>query len=168
MTTYRLYPSTSGPASSSGDPGSYVMGLSFVVDISGATLTGYYWWVADAEQNVLSMNFGLWEVTGPAAGTFQASSEATIGDDLLTIGWNFIPLSPAFNLVQNQEYRAVCKVYAGGGATSGYSATSHFWDTESRRGRHYQRPPLRLLRCRGQRDGGTRGRSPDVVHHGRH
>jgi hypothetical protein len=129
MTTYRLYPSTNGPSSSSGDPGSYTMGLSFMSTISGATLTGYYWWVADAAQNILSMNFGLWQVTGPGTGIFQSGSEATIGDDLLTIGWNFIALSPGFSLIENQEYRAVCNVYAGGGSTSGYSATSHFWDT---------------------------------------
>jgi hypothetical protein len=131
LATYRLYPATSGPGSSSGDNGSYTMGVTFQVTIIAQQLLGYWWWIADSSQQPGPFEFALWQVTGSlsgAAATFIPGTTVTSGS--LALGWNLVlmPGNPPA-LTANQEYLAVIAVNASGGHTASYSATSDFFDT---------------------------------------
>jgi len=126
MTTWRLYPATSGPASSSGDSTDYVMGVSFKVTSAGLSLAGYWWWVADASQNTNPTAFALWQSTGPGSGTLVSGSPVTSGT--FSLGWNFTPLAIPVALTPATEYRAALGVGSGSLAT-GYSDTPAFWST---------------------------------------
>jgi len=126
MPDYRLYPATNGPASSTADVNIYTMGLSFQVTSLGCELLGYWWWIADANQDNTAHQFALWTPTGAGTGTLVAGSALTSG--ALSLGWNLVSYGTPIALTSGTEYRAVIAIISTG-FTAGYSATSHFWDS---------------------------------------
>jgi hypothetical protein len=127
MTSYRLYPATSGPGASTADTAQYTMGLSFEVTAPGLNFTGWFWWYADLAQDASARSFALWETAGTGAGTYIAGSETTSA--ALVPGWNFTSYTgTAIELAAGQEYRAVVAIPGLGGG-NGYSSTGAFWDT---------------------------------------
>lgn len=130
MTDYRFYPATNGPSSSAGDPTSYIMCVIWQVTAPGQSLLGYWWWVADTNQQPGPFEFALWEVTGGlSVGTATFVPGSTVTSGTMNLGWNLVMLGTPLSLTASQEYAAIIAVNASGPFTSSYSATSHFWDT---------------------------------------
>lgn len=92
MTTYRLFPSTSGPAVGTAYAGNLIVGCVFGVTSGGKWLTGYWWWVPGTNGDTASgQKFALWQVTAVGVGTLVPNSTVLAG--ALTAGaWNFVPL----------------------------------------------------------------------------
>ena len=93
MTTYRLWPSTSGPSSPISYSGDFISGMSFCVT-SEAWFMGYWWWVCGSGgQNTGPTKCALWQVpyTDNESPVLVPGSVITSGT--LTAGqWNYIPL----------------------------------------------------------------------------
>jgi hypothetical protein len=105
MTTYRLFPSTSGPASPTSYTGPFLAGVLFEVTSGGMWFEGYYWWVASTGQSTSAQKFALWNVTGNNAGTLISGSVVTSGT--LTAGaWNYVPLTTPIPLALGTTYNA--------------------------------------------------------------
>ena len=93
MTTYRLWPSTSGPSSAINYNGPFISGMTFCVT-SEAWFMGYWWWVCGSGgQSTGPTKCALWQVpfTDNLNPVLVPGSVVTSGT--LTAGkWNFIPL----------------------------------------------------------------------------
>jgi len=93
MTTYRLWPSTSGPSSPISYNGNFISGVSFCVTAE-AWFMGYWWWVcASGSQSTGPTKCALWQVpyTDNESPALVPGSVVTSGT--LTAGqWNYIPL----------------------------------------------------------------------------
>lgn len=125
----RLYPATSGPGTSAGDPSPYVIGLSFEVTNPGMVLQGWWWWVA-SNQGIVGEDFGLYVVNGHLSGTFVGGSKVSIGNGVLIRSqWNFIACNSPIPLTAGQEYRAVKTVDRDLSGDFGYSSTANFWSS---------------------------------------
>lgn len=128
MTSYRLYPSVTGPATGSADTVQYVFGLSFTVTSPSLFLEGWWWWVAASSQSTAAEDFALWQTTGTGTGTYITGSKVTSGT--FTAGqWNFIACNSPIPLTSGQEYRAVKTVNKAGDASNHYSTSGHYFDT---------------------------------------
>jgi hypothetical protein len=91
MTTYRLFPSTDGPASPAAYSGPFLAGVAFEVTTGGTWFEGYWWWVCPSGQSAAPQQFALWQVYTNATGTLIASAAVT--SQALTPGqWNYVPL----------------------------------------------------------------------------
>ena len=96
MTTYRLFPATSGPSAPVSYAGNFLCGVVFKVTSGGMWFTGYYHWVATGGDTT-ARKFCLWQVTGAATGTLLPAATVTSGT--LTAGqWNFAALSSPVKL----------------------------------------------------------------------
>ena len=120
--TYRLFPTTSGPASSIAFGGVLVQGTGFEVTQAGMFLQGYWWWRADSAQSA-SANFATWQITGSAtatliAATVTSTTTAAIGQ------WNYTALTPQVALAANTPYRAVVGVSGNFPSTSNQFGTT--------------------------------------------
>lgn len=124
MTTYRLWPATSGPALGTADATNYTLGVEFKLS-APAELAGYFVWVA-ADQSTDARSFRLYSVdAGGATGIAVAGSDVVSG--VLTAGqWNYVPLGAPVALAAGQPYRA-CVLTAG--ASPKYSSTADYWST---------------------------------------
>jgi hypothetical protein len=110
--TYRLFPSTNGPASPVSYSGSFLSGVLFEVTTGGCYLEGYWWWVAPSGQPTSSQKFALWQVWNTGIGTLISS--ATVTASSLTAGqWNYIPLTTPVPLTLGVCYNA-CTGFTGG------------------------------------------------------
>src|SRR5215472_7259830 len=90
MTTYRLFPSTSGPASPVAYSGNFQAGVAFGVT-SVSWLEGYWWWVCPSGgQPTAPQKFCLWQMYGSGQGTLIEASVVTSA--ALQSGWNWIAL----------------------------------------------------------------------------
>ena len=94
MTTYRLWPATSGPGTAVAWGGNFLSGLVFTV-AAGTWFTGYWWWVCGSGQATAPVKCALWTTGGagsaPAASYVVPGSVVTTGT--LTAGqWNYIPM----------------------------------------------------------------------------
>jgi hypothetical protein len=92
MTSYRLWPSVSGPDSATSYSGSFISGLNFTVTQSNVWLEGYWWWVAGSNQSASPVECALWTVAGSYSGVLVPGSVAVSGT-LVTGQWNWIPLA---------------------------------------------------------------------------
>jgi Domain of unknown function (DUF4082) len=115
--TYRFFPSTSGPVSSTGFGGTIIVGTLFKVTAPGLSLQGYWYWRADTAQSA-SPSFALWQATGHATGTLVAATSVS-GSGAIAGQWNFYPLTTPAALTASTAYKAV------------YGVTGNFLDTPS-------------------------------------
>jgi hypothetical protein len=104
VTSYRAWPSTSGPVSSTSSPNTLV-GVLFKVT-ARVWLEGVHIWVADANQSSASRQFALWQVTGSSAGTFVKGAVAA-SPTLNTGAWTFCPFDSPIPLMPNITYKLV-------------------------------------------------------------
>lgn len=119
MTTYRLFPSTSGPSSPAAYSGNFLCGVVFKVTQGGMWLNGYYHWVPAAGDTV-ARKFALWNIKGAATGVLVAGSSVTSGT--LTAGqWNFVALATPIPLAIGTAYNAA----------TGWVATAGFPDSDT-------------------------------------
>jgi hypothetical protein len=104
MATYRLFPSTSGPASPASYGGNFIAGLNFTVS-GGTWFAGYWLWCCDSGQSTSAVTCALWSVTGTSTGSVIAAATVTSGT--LTPGaWNWIPLAQPIQLAPGPLYVA--------------------------------------------------------------
>lgn len=117
MGTYRIWPSTNGPASVVGDTTAYTLGTEFYVTAL-VDFTGYWWWCTPGA-DTSAKTCGLWQVVTATTGTPVAGAGAVSGP--LTQGaWNWIPAAAPVQLTENQRYRAGI---LGTSGTNWYGAT---------------------------------------------
>lgn len=103
MTTYRLFPSTNGPAAPAAYTGPILLGVVAKVTQGGMWLDGYFFWVANSGQSTAPQKFALWQLTGTGVGTLISGSVVTSGT--LTAGqWNFVALPTPIPLSINVPY----------------------------------------------------------------
>jgi hypothetical protein len=109
--TYRLFPSTNGPASPVSYSGSFLAGVLFEVTSGGCYLDGYWWWVGSSGQPVSAQTFALWQVWNTGLGALIQSGSVTSGT--LTAGqWNYVPLTTPVPLAIGATYNA-CTGFSG-------------------------------------------------------
>ncbi len=97
MTTYRLFPSASGPSSPVSYGGSFDAGIVFEVTTGGVWFEGYWWWVCPSGQSTSPQTFALWQIY--LGDTASIVSAATVTSGTLTAGqWNYVPLATPLNL----------------------------------------------------------------------
>ena len=88
--SYRLFPSTNGPASPVSYNGPFVCGVVAAVTTAGCWLDGYWWWVCPSGQSTSPQKFALWSIYSSSQGSLVANSTVTSG--ALTAGqWNYVP-----------------------------------------------------------------------------
>ena len=122
MTTWRIWPATSGPAVTS-DATAYSLSTEFTVTSAGCTITGYWWWCPATGQTT-AKTFSLWSVTTGTTGTRITAANATSGTQ--TAGaWNFTACT-ATALTANQHYRAEITFAP---TQNWYGTTASYWST---------------------------------------
>ena len=116
MTTYRLFPSTSGPSSPVSYTGNFIAGVNWEVTAGNLWFYGYYWWVCGTgTQSASAQKFALWNITGAATGVLLPAATVTSGT--LTAGqWNFVPLPTPIQLAPGMTYCAATGWLATSGA----------------------------------------------------
>lgn len=106
MTTYRLYPSTNGPATATAASTNWCFGMLFKVT-STAWFQGFWWWVCPAGgQSTAAQKFVLLPIN-QGSGHGQAATAipaATVTSGTLSSGWNFIPVAAPLLLTQQWTY----------------------------------------------------------------
>jgi len=123
VVAYRIWPSTPGPATSSGDPSAYSLGVEFTLSVN-ATFAGIWFWRATAG-DALPTSAELFQVTGPGTGTPVAGSAVTFPVTAAT-GWILAAATGPVTITAGVPYKAVVCQSA---AVGWYSATTHYWDT---------------------------------------
>ena len=118
--TFRIFPSTSGPASPVSYSGNFIAGVVFGTS-NGGFLDGYWWWVCASGQSTSPTKCALWlPLTSGGSASLVAGSVVTSGT--LTAGqWNYIPLSTPVQLAPGTEYIAAV------GVNGNFPDTSGFW-----------------------------------------
>lgn len=110
MSTYRLFPSTSGPSFATTYSNPFLAGVAFKVTQPTLYLAGYYWWVCSGgspAQPTGAQKFALWNDGGGTQSLQGVISAATITSSTLTAGqWNYVPLTTPIPLTENQVYIA--------------------------------------------------------------
>jgi hypothetical protein len=105
MTTYRLWPSTNGPAAATNFTGPFGPGIKFTVTSGGLYLAGFWWWVCSTGgQSTSAQPFCLWQVYGSAAGILVPGTEVTSGT--LSAGWNYVAYTTPVPLSAGATYQA--------------------------------------------------------------
>ena len=103
--TYRLFPSTNGPASPVSYSGPFVCGVVVGVTTGGCWLDGYWWWVCPTGQSTSPQKFALWCLYNSNSGSLVANSTVTSG--ALTAGqWNYVKLGTPLPLALGATYVA--------------------------------------------------------------
>ena len=103
--TYRLFPSTNGPASPVSYSGPFVCGVVVGVTTGGCWLDGYWWWVCPTGQSTSPQKFALWCLYNSNSGSLVANSTVTSG--ALTAGaWNYVKLTAPVPLALGATYVA--------------------------------------------------------------
>lgn len=123
MTTYRLFPSASGPSSPVAYSGNFLAGIIFGVTGKVLWLNGYWWWVP-AGGDTGAQKFALWNMTSGTP-TQVLISSATVTSGTLTAGqWNYVALATPVQLAPGAQYVAA----------TGWSAVNGFPDTTNQFG----------------------------------
>lgn len=135
MTTYRLFPSASGPAAPVNFSGSFISAVCFAVQGGGNWLDGYWWWVGNSgspAQSTSPVKCALWSVN--SASTFAASfvvPGSVVTSGTLTAGaWNYIPLTSPVQLAPSWDTNLTTSgsVYiAAIGCNGPFPDTGGFW-----------------------------------------
>ena len=122
MTSYRLFPSTSGPSSPVSYSGPFDAGVGFEVTSGGMWFEGYWWWVCPSGQPTAAQTFALWQVYQGASASIISAATVTSGA-LLAGQWNYVPLpSPVMLSVGGGANFA----HADAGGTAYYIACTAF------------------------------------------
>ena len=109
--TFRLFPTTSGPASPASYGGSFLAGVLFQVTSGGTWFQGYWWWVCPSGQSTAPQKFALWAVYNDGLGSLVPGT--TVTSAALTAGqWNYIPLPTPVPLAPGACYNA-CTGFSG-------------------------------------------------------
>jgi hypothetical protein len=125
MSTYRLFPTTDGPAApvDFGSGYEFVSAMGFWVTQPTMYFEGYWWWVCGTEQSTAPQTFCLWQDTDGAdqKGDLGALVEASVvtSGDLVAGQWNYVPLPAAIPLTQYLAYRAATATPRYAPATNG-------------------------------------------------
>jgi Domain of unknown function (DUF4082) len=121
MTSYRLFPATSGPSSATSFSNTYIAGLLFEVVEQVCWLEGYWWWVCPTGGLTSPQKCALWSVQrGPTAtGIVVPGSVTTSG--ALSSGWNFIQLATPVQIAPGSTYIAAT------GVNGNFPDTSNSW-----------------------------------------
>lgn len=132
MTNWRLFPSTSGPASPSAFSGSFISAMGFTLSKGGCFFTGYFWWVCGTGQATAPVKCALWSVTtNSPSGVLVPGSVVTSGT--LTAGaWNFIPLAAPIPLAPGLDPTTSTNgsaYVAAVGCNGSFPDTNGFWGT---------------------------------------
>lgn len=90
MTSYRLFPSTSGPATAVSYSGPFISGVAFCVKGGNNWFEGYWYWCA-SNSSTSPVPCALWSPTSTSAGVVVPGSTVTSGT-LTANAWNYIPL----------------------------------------------------------------------------
>ena len=138
--TYRLFPTTAGPATAVSYSGPFEAGVVFGVTTGGCWLDGYWWWVCGSGQSTSPQKFALWQTYNGQQGSVVAGSVVTSG--ALTAGqWNFVPLATKLPLAIGATYVAAT------GFSGGFPDTnSQFGSGRALRCRDRERSADRLFR----------------------
>jgi hypothetical protein len=120
VTTYRLFPSTSGPSSPVAYSGNFLAGMVFKVTRGGMWLNGYYHWVP-AGGDTVSRKFALWALHAAAAGTLISSATVPSSGTLTAGQWNYVPLAAPVQLAPSTAYVAC----------TGWTAVAGFPDSDT-------------------------------------
>ena len=105
MTTYRLFPSASGPSAPVSYSGPFMAGVLFKVTTGGAWFEGFWWWVSPSGQSTSAQKFALWQVYNVGTGALIPGATVTSGS--LTPGqWNYVPLNTPIPLTIGACYNA--------------------------------------------------------------
>jgi len=111
MGTYRLFPSTAGPATPISYNGPFLAGVLFEVTTGGCWMDGFWWWVCPGQQSTSAQTFALWAVHNVGIGA--PIPAATVTSGTLTAGqWNYVPLPTAVPLAIGVCYNA-CTGFSG-------------------------------------------------------
>ena len=103
--TYRLFPTTSGPATPVSYSGPFIAGVVLGVTTGGCWLDGYWWWVSNSGQSTSPQKFALWQTANGQTGKLVSGSTVTSGT--LTAGqWNYVPLTAPLPLAIGATYVA--------------------------------------------------------------
>lgn len=119
MATYRLFPSTNGPASPTPTTGPWLLGVMFSALTEMLWLNGYYFWVPTGGDTG-SQKFALWN-------RYNTMSENLVPDSVVTSGtltansWNYVALSSPVQLAPGALYVAA----TGWTAVNGIPMTSN-------------------------------------------
>lgn len=103
--TYRLFPTTAGPASAVSYTGPFEAGVVFAVTSGGCWLDGYWWWVCASGQSTSPQKFALWQTYNGQQGSVVPGSVVTSGT-LIAGQWNFVPLATKLPLAIGATYVA--------------------------------------------------------------
>ncbi len=136
MATFRLFPSTDGPAAATAYKGPFLAGLAFEVTTGGVWFDGYWWWVCKTGQSKTAQQFALWQVYDEGAGTLIPA--ATVKSGALTPGkWNHVPLRASIPLTIGVTYVAVT------GFKNGFPETKNSFGAHDRYAAGIVKGPLR-------------------------
>ncbi len=103
--TYRLFPTTSGPATPVSYGGPFIAGVVVGITTGGCWLDGYWWWVCNSGQSTSPQKFALWCLYGSTGGSLVANSTVTSGT-LMAGQWNYVPLTAPLPLAFGATYVA--------------------------------------------------------------
>ena len=121
MTTYRLFPSTNGPATAAAASGGWLLGVIFSVTGGMRWLDGYFHWVP-GNGDTTARKFALWN-------RYSTSAQNLVPDSVVTSGtmtqgqWNFVALPNPIQLAPGALYVAA----VGWTVTAGIPVTSNQW-----------------------------------------
>ena len=104
--TYRLFPSTNGPADPVSYSGPYMPGVLFQVTTGGVWFDGYWWWVCPSGQSTSPQKFALWSVHDDHGGNSLISAAAVTSGPLTAGQWNYVPLNTPVPLAIGACYNA--------------------------------------------------------------
>jgi hypothetical protein len=121
LATYRIFPTTNGPAGPISYSGEFIAGVCFTVTKGGCWLQGFWWWVCASGQSTGPTKMCLWSVTTPGNGVVVPGTTVTSGS--LTAGaWNYVALPTPVQLGLGGTYVAAIGVNGGP-----FPDTNGFW-----------------------------------------
>lgn len=136
MTSYRLWPSTNGPALTSYN-GPWIGAVSFAVSGGGKWFTGYWQWIPSGGDTAPSggFNCALYSITGSSGPTGKLIAGSTItgyAGAMTANAWNFIPLPTPIQLAPGWDQNSTASGSAylacvGWQATHGFADTNSYW-----------------------------------------
>ena len=121
MTTYTLFSQAATGSSLTADPTAYTMGVQFSVGVSGATLTGI-WFYSASGAGVLPQTIGLYAVSGASL----VHSESASWSGAAGSGWVRAAFSSPPSLTASTSYKAAV---AQNTSANWYSTTASYWSS---------------------------------------
>lgn len=117
MATLRLFPATSGPATSAADADNYTLGVEFYVTESANATAVFFW--RPGTSPAITFSVAIYRVDSATSGTLLGSVTG-VSAAANANGWHRVNLSSPVALVANQRYRAAV-----------HSTTDNFYSTTS-------------------------------------